>query len=187
MRKSPAIAALLLVSFLPLRIVRAEANHQAKLWFALRAAAARHGATLPEQIWPEDIYTSAPQAVLESDSPLEIRAISFDPALHQLRFRFRPAGNGSAPWFSAWCPFFEPRPLSGSPPSVTLRVQPTETAVSTHRFATLQLRSDNSSATLQVRPLENGVVGQSIRVRIPSNGHTLRARITGADLLEAQF
>jgi hypothetical protein len=186
MRKSLAIVILLLGLLLASRTVQAASNQQAKLWFALRAAAARHGATLPEGIWPESIHFSAPDAILDGDAPMEVRAISFDPALHQLRFRFRPAGNATAPWFSAWCEYSEQTAIIGQ----SINVQPVrtaQTAVSTRRLATLNLRAENSFARLQVRPLEAGVIGQSIRVRIPSNGHTLRARVTGTDILEAQF
>jgi len=185
MQKPLALAILVLGSLLPWCTMCAAENQQAKLWFALRAAAARRGATLPEEIWPESIHFSAPEGMFDNDAPMEVRAISFDPALHQLRFRFRLAGNAAAPWFYAWCESSKPidaGQVEGARPS-----REAQTAVSTRRLAILNLHSDNSLATLQVRPLEAGVIGQSIRVRIPSNGHTLRARVTGTDTLEAQF
>jgi hypothetical protein len=186
MRKAFTIAVLLLGSLVPLCFTQAGENQQKKLWFALREAAARRGAILPEAIHPEDMRTSAPESIYHSGAPIEVRAISFDPVLQQLRFRFRPAGNSGAPWFSAWCKA-SAQPAIASMHSTSRPMPATETAVSTRRLATLHLRSENSLATLQVRPLEPGALGQSIRVRIPSNGRTLRAQITGNDLLEAKF
>jgi len=54
-------------------------------------------------------------------------------------------------------------------------------------MASLRLQSQNSFASLSVRPLQPGFAGQIIRVRIPRNGHTLQARVIALDLLEADF
>jgi flagella basal body P-ring formation protein FlgA len=62
-----------------------------------------------------------------------------------------------------------------------------DTFVSIRRPATLHLHSENSSATLQVRALQSGALGEIIRVRIVANGHILVARVTGPDLLDAAF
>jgi hypothetical protein len=40
---------------------------------------------------------------------------------------------------------------------------------------------------LSVRPLQGASIGETIRVRVPANGHTLLARVTGIDRLEAAF
>ena len=54
-------------------------------------------------------------------------------------------------------------------------------------LARLVLRSEDSEIVLQVRPLERGRLGQIVRVRLPQNGKTLRAQVTGNAALEAAF
>lgn len=162
---------------------------QKKVLAALRTAAVRQGWPVPENLGPEAIEWPT-AAFSQADDRLEVRGISFDPLLHQLRFRFRVAGKASAPWFSGWCAASK---LPGkSAVSGEGRPQKHDSAtaaalVSPRRPAMLYLHSENSFATLQVRPLEAGALGDSIRVRIPSNGHTLRARVVGTDLLDATF
>jgi len=183
MKKFAAIATLMLA---PLFRAEAQELNRQKLWSALDAAAARRGWTLPEQVRPEKIEWSAPSSFSDTDAPIQVQGIAYDPLLHQLRFRFHLARKASAPWFSAWCPSLV-QPVSGGQAVRGEPFQRHADAVSTHRLATLHLRSVNSFATLQVRPLEAGAIGQSIRVRVPSNGHTLRASVVGSDLLEAEF
>jgi hypothetical protein len=182
-KKFAIIAGLLLSLIVPSRGTQAATSDREKLWSALRAAAVRQGANLPEQVQPEDIHFSS--SLSGSDAPIQVQAISFDPLLHQLRFRFRQAGNASAPWFSGWCQTAPPD-TTGHAAATAEHHSPND-PVSTRRLAILHLRSENSFATLQVHPLESGTLGQSIRVRVPSNGHTLRARVVSIDTLEATF
>jgi hypothetical protein len=177
-------------------VVRREADPPAKerVWLALRDAAAARGIALPANVRPEDIQWAAPLYLPADNSRLEVREVYVDKLLNQLRFRLRIPNNPSAPSFYAWCPlppkqrpqFSERRPAhfqghsnNGSPSTAEL--------VSIRRVATLHLHSENSLATLQVRPLQSGELGQTIRVRLPANGHTLVARIAGPDLLDADF
>ena len=165
-----------------------------KVWLALRAAAARHGWALPQDLRPEEIEWAAPVAAPEAEAPLEVQEAYLDPLLHQMRFRLHVAGNPNAPSFSAWCPArTQPRAQSGAkwsagePFAAGQHASAAAELVSPRRLATLHLHSENSFAMLQVRPLDAGALGQSIRVRLPSNGHTLRARVIDRDVLDAAF
>jgi hypothetical protein len=160
-----------------------------RVWAALQAAAERQGWSL-DGVVPGRIEWSAPMAILDDDEPLEAQAISLDPLLHQLRFRLRAATRSNAPWFSAWCPQgidVEPSRDLGSKNAARDSSAPVPAAVRAHRLATLYLHSENSFATLQVRALESGAVGQFVLVRVPLNGHTLRTRVVGTDMVEAEF
>jgi hypothetical protein len=160
------------------------------VWNALSAAAAREGWRLPEELRPEGIEWSVPLEGVDAGTPLQVRGIAFDPLLQQLRFRLRAGSGSSAPWFSGWCRWRAELPVGRDATRQTPGSEhksPAECPVSPRRLAVLQLQSANALATLQVRALESGEVGQRIRVRIPSNGHMLRAQVVGRDLLTAQF
>jgi hypothetical protein len=148
--------------------------------------------TLPPDLRAEELEWTAPLEMPEEDAQLEVQEVSFDPLLQQTRFHLRVAGNPKAPSFSVG--FFRKLPgetgLLGREQAGKNGVAgPGSSAelVSLRRLATLHLHSQNSFATLQVRPLEAGALGQVIRVRVPSNGHTLRARVAGPDALDAVF
>jgi Chaperone for flagella basal body P-ring formation len=55
------------------------------------------------------------------------------------------------------------------------------------KSARLRLHSENSNIALEVKALEPGHAGETIRVRIPANGKTLRAQVVGEHELEASF
>ena len=54
-------------------------------------------------------------------------------------------------------------------------------------LAQIWLHSENSSIVMQVKALQAGRVGETIRVRLPQNGRTMRAVVTGPAALEAIF
>lgn len=165
-----------------------------RLWPALRAAAASRGIALPADIRSQDIQWSAPMALPADDSQLEVQGVYIDKLLNQARFRLRFPNNPAAPSFYAWCPLprtqqpqsAENTSAHSSGPS-KLSLPSAAELVSIRRPATLHLHSENSSAMLQVRPLQSGELGQTVRVRLPANGHTLLARIAGPNLLDAVF
>ena len=164
-----------------------------QLWPFLCAAAASHGIALPSGFRPEDIQWSVPAALPADDGPLEVRDVYVDKLLNQVRFRLRRLGRPSAPCSFAWCPLARKQQsnLAEMAPAHPLQsnhgLPPAAELVSVRRLATLHLHSENSSATLQVKPLQSGELGQTVRVRVPANGHTLLARIAGPDLLDAVF
>lgn len=53
--------------------------------------------------------------------------------------------------------------------------------------AQLHLHSEHSSILLQVQALQTGHAGETIRVRLPVSGKTLRAQVTGLQTLDAVF
>ena len=59
--------------------------------------------------------------------------------------------------------------------------------IATGHFAQMYLHSANSSIVLQVQALQAGHAGETIRVRLPATGKTLRARVTGAQTVDAIF
>jgi hypothetical protein len=60
-------------------------------------------------------------------------------------------------------------------------------AVAAGGLAQIWLHSENSSIVMQVKALQAGRVGETIRVRLPQNGRTMRAVVTGPAALEAIF
>jgi flagella basal body P-ring formation protein FlgA len=52
---------------------------------------------------------------------------------------------------------------------------------------TLRLLSGSMRMLLEVIPLERGVLGQKIRVRLPATGKVLQGQVVGAGRLEAAF
>jgi hypothetical protein len=177
-------------------LVRQEASplSRERVWAAIMAAAASHRIALPANVGPENIDWAAPTGLPAGNAPLEVREVYLDKLLNQLRFRLRIANSPAAPSFEAWCSL-PPRQQSrfsmklaanqGSQSNrATLRLPG---LVSERRLATLHLHSENSLAELQVHPLQSGELGETIRVRVPANGRTLLARISGPDLLDAAF
>jgi Chaperone for flagella basal body P-ring formation len=53
--------------------------------------------------------------------------------------------------------------------------------------ARLTLVSQDAEIQMQVRPLQRGHLGDSIRVRVPRNGRTFFARVTGPGTVQASF
>jgi hypothetical protein len=59
--------------------------------------------------------------------------------------------------------------------------------VAAGKIARLRLRSENSNILLDVKALQAGRDGETIRVRVPASGKTLEGRVTGVRELEASF
>jgi hypothetical protein len=60
-------------------------------------------------------------------------------------------------------------------------------AIAAGGLAQIWLHSDNSSIVMQVKALQAGRVGETIRVRLPQSGWTMRAVVTGPAALEVIF
>ena len=60
-------------------------------------------------------------------------------------------------------------------------------AIAAGGLAQIWLHSENSSIVMQVKALQAGRVGETIRVRLPQSGRTMRAVVTGPAELEANF
>jgi hypothetical protein len=60
-------------------------------------------------------------------------------------------------------------------------------AIAAGGLAQIWLHSENSRIVMQVKALQAGRVGETIRVRLPQSGRTMRAVVTGPAELEAIF
>jgi Chaperone for flagella basal body P-ring formation len=60
-------------------------------------------------------------------------------------------------------------------------------AITAGGLAQIWLHSENSSIVMQVKALQAGRIGETIRVRLPQSGRTMRAVVTGPAALEAIF
>lgn len=167
------------------------AEARARIWQTVLDAATARGIQLPASIGPDDLRWIASDAETENSSLLAL-SVNVDRLLNQIRFRLRIADRPGAPSFYAWCTlprddysisFASPHRLQRTPSAPGDAFAP----VSVRRFATLHLHSENSLATLRVRVLHSGTIGEYIRVRIISNGHTLLARVVGQDSVDASF
>jgi len=164
-----------------------------RLWLALCDAAAERGVPCPQNVRPEEVQWAIPADSLRADARLQLQSVQLDPLLHEIRFRLRFANQPSTPSFEVWCPLRADPAFLGaslarhlsSPRAAT--VPPQAALVSIRRPAILHLHSENSEATLRVRVLQSGELGDLVRVRVVSNGHTLIARVAGPDYLDAVF
>ncbi len=169
---------------------------RAEVLGAIRAALAKNkGIALPD-LQAEDLSFGS---VLLPDqaSPLEVTEISFDEFIGRARFRLWSA---SAPtihpfYVTARVPFspgggrFFPIPASAGDSTALSRACQVAPAVliEAGRIALLHLHSSNSSLFLEVKSLQRGRVGEVIRVRLPANGKTFRARVLEGGGLDARF
>jgi hypothetical protein len=60
-------------------------------------------------------------------------------------------------------------------------------AIAAGGLGQIWLHSENSSIVMQVKALQAGRIGETIRVRLPQSGRTMRAVVTGPAALEAIF
>jgi len=157
------------------------------VWQSIQSAAARRGVALSKDASPDTLLWLPPESTEADETSFEVSDVMFDPLLKQARFRLQLAGYPQTPSFYVWCPVGGGNYGSTHSPTLQKAVHDEAEMVNPRRMATLQLHSRNSMATLQVRPLQAGSVGQIVRVRIPSNGHTLTARVLAANVLEAEF
>jgi len=145
----------------------------------------------------EDISLEAAVLVPENNPELEVTQITFDEFIGRARFRLWSKSSPAVHPFYVTAKAasdFErnaARPRAPLLPGLDARPLPqfvaTPVLVETSHFASLYLHSTNSNMQLQVKPLQRGRLGDIIRVRLPSNGRTFLARVTGSGALEASF
>jgi hypothetical protein len=143
---------------------------------------------------PEGLCLEAAVHVPPGDARLEVTQITFDQAIGRARFRLWPQ---SAPeivpfYVTARIPF-GPKRGTKSPISAVIfdahgapRLS-SPVLVEGGHYARLHLHSQNSNMILEVKPLERGHLGETIRVRLPVSGKTLQARVVGSGDLDASF
>jgi hypothetical protein len=163
---------------------------------AIQSALAKRHIGDPSEFRPEDLTFGAALEVSGADAQLEVTQIAFDEAIGRARFRLQPnvasganafyvtarvapeafaAVAANAPRFTPWTS--TKTPSAGNSPVL----------VDPRQFARLHLRSPSADMLLAVKPLQRGHLGETIRVRLPSSGKTLQARVAGKDFLEAVF
>ena len=169
---------------------------RAEVLAAIRAALAKNkDANLPD-LQIEDLSFGA-VLLPNQASHLEVTEISFDEFIGRARFRLWSA---SAPaihpfYVTARVPFppgghrsfLIPASLGDS--TALSRASPVASPVliEAGRTAVLHLHSSNSSLFLEVKSLQRGRLGEVIRVRLPANGKTFRARVLEGGGLDARF
>jgi len=147
----------------------------------------------------DDVSLDAAVLVPQDNPELEVTQITFDEFLGCARFRL---WSKSAPTVH---PFYVTARIPSSsegksglmPASFAAAAGFTQAnrqqllaspvLVDTRQSVRLYLHSTNSSMLLEVKPLQRGRLGDTIRVRLPNNGRTLLARVTGAGSVEASF
>jgi hypothetical protein len=164
---------------------------------AIQKALLKNGLTDPLSLNIEDISLDAKILVPRQEINLEVTQVTFDGLLGRARFRIWTPSLPSIP------PFFATARLSSSvsprafhearsPSILPISIPRAATAASpvlvrAGLFARLHLHSANSSLLLRVTPLQNGRLGDLIRVRLPANGHVLQARVLSIGVLDANF
>jgi hypothetical protein len=163
---------------------------------AIQSALAKSYGGEPPQLHPEDLTFDTALEVPGTDSQLEVTQMAFDQAIGRARFRLQ---SRTAPGTNAFYVTAHVAPeafaavsanaVRPKPRTFTKSPAPADSPVlaDPRQFARLHLRSSNSDMLLTVKPLERGHLGETIRVRLPSSGKTLQARVAGKNSLEAVF
>jgi hypothetical protein len=163
---------------------------------AIQSALAKSHIADPPEFRSEDLTLDTALEVPGTDAQLEVTQIAFDEAIGRARFRLQPHTAPGANAFyvtarvapeasaavSANAARFEPWTSSKTHSAVDSPV-----LVDPRQFARLHLRSPSADMLLAVKPLQRGHLGETIRVRLPSSGKTLQARVAGKDFLEGVF
>jgi hypothetical protein len=142
----------------------------------------------------QDISLDATVEVPRGEPRLEVTKMVFDQQTGRTRFRLvARSADGIVPFYvTARTPADESAAtlavalatsLTGdrvSAPASAMLVDPRTPAI-------LYLHSPDSYMLISVKPLQRGRLGENIRVRLPANGKTLIARVTGNGRLDATF
>src|SRR6202790_208321 len=163
---------------------------------AIQSALAKTHIAGPSEFRPQDLTLDAALEVPDTDAQLEVTGMVFDEAIGRARFRLQ---SRTAPGANAFYVTARVSPEASSAASSnaggfkpwtstkTFSSGDLPALVDPRQFAHLRLRSPSADILLAVKPLQRGHLGETIRVRLPSSGKTLRARVAGKDFLEAVF
>jgi hypothetical protein len=171
---------------------------QQDVWHAIQARLPSGGSGPMREIRPDEVEMAAPTLSMASDPALFVTEMTYDRLLHSARFRLSSRTNPKIPPFYAWVSAMNDDPqgelhaasqaASFGPGAIITRGRATGVVlVEPSRMASLYLHSSNLSTMVRVRPLQPGQRDEIIRVRMPKNGKTLRARVVETDLVEAVF
>jgi hypothetical protein len=145
---------------------------------------------------PEDLAFDSTIRIPQGQVSLLVTQIVYDEFIGRVRFRVQPKTVPAIlPFYvTARVPFSSAevsavnRVLLASAGNLSgTRLAQSPVLVEPGHMARLRLHSQNFDGVFQVRPLERGRMGDTICVRLPSSGKTLRARVVSAGNLDATF
>jgi hypothetical protein len=140
---------------------------------------------------PEDVRFDASIAVPDDGvAQLRVTNFTFDSLLGRGRFRLSSTAMPGGLSFVVTVDARDGQSgeRAGAAPSPSESISTAMVVlVDPRRTAQLRLHSENSETVLKVQPLLSGHFGETIPVRLLKNRKTLRARVVGADFLDASF
>lgn len=159
---------------------------------AIRQALAKSNDSALSDFQPEDLSFGAAQ-LPDQASQLLVTEMAFDEFIVRARFRLSSASARAVrPFYVTaqlssrpFAPISASTPPGGAGPIATS--EPSLVLVQPGHPARLRLHSSNANIILEVQPLQTGHLGEIIRVRLPANGKTLRARVLAGGALDADF
>jgi len=136
---------------------------------------------------PGDLEISGSLRFPPGNANLKVVGLRYDDMLDREIFRLFSVSSASLVPFevSVRMPKLPAAPtqISSLPPAPA----PSPVLVDPRFYAQLVLISEDAEIQMQVRPLQRGHLGDSIRVRMPQNGRTFFARVTGPGTVQASF
>lgn len=168
---------------------------------AIERALAQQSPPVIENLSAKNVLLESQIQVGKGDPDLQVLRAEFDAGIKRARFLLRAAGDRNAlPFYVTLSPsevlppssYFGRGGALGSPTALAAIGSEAKKAtpavlVSPEQSATLALQSNLVGMTAEVVPLERGIMGQWVRVRVMDTGKILRARVDGRAHLEAQF
>ena len=171
-----------------------------EVFAAIRGALDHGGISVAANLQPEDILLQAQVLVEPGDAGLEVLRSDFDTAMKRGRFLLWASHDPKVlPFFVAVRFAGDPRlavPVTqlnrtsgGKPdlPRVPVVLANGEVLVFPGKQATLLLHSDALLLMADVIPLERGILGQRVQVRVVDTGKIFRAQVDGRAHLELNF
>jgi len=167
---------------------------------AIRKALEHSSVRAGETLGAEDILLQSPVFVSPGDAGLQVMRMDLDAGLRRARFLLWPSLDPTV------LPFFVTARLDGDLPRTPVhaaeqRRSPESPKISSAAKspakpvvlvvpggrATLVLRSATLQMIADVAPLERGILGQQIRVRVMDTGKIFNAQVDGPAHLEVKF
>jgi hypothetical protein len=172
-----------------------------EVFSAIQDALGRNASSVGTTLRPEDVLLQTQVLVAPGDAGLQILRSDFDPVLKRGRFLLRAsrdpqilpflvavrfaANSPPSPFDAVAAMSRKPRePEHASVPAAPVKP---EFLVTPGETATLLLESDALRMTADVVPLEKGMMGQSVQVRVVDTGKVFSARVDGRAHLESNF
>ena len=136
---------------------------------------------------PGDIEFQNSIRVPEGDAALSVIGVRYDQMLNREIVRLLSESRPDLVPFEVAVKMLPPPGTAAKFAPARHSATPSPVLVDPRYPARLYLLSNAAEITMQVRPLQRGRRGDSIRVRLPQNGHTFLARVVSQNTLEASF